>query len=243
MTAFHHHSISINAMPHYTPLLTLLFFSLSTTVVSGLTPSNLSTQSYPESILQSCLDAVFTDASFRTFPQDVDYFSKINAYNLDYPVYPAAIVRPTTVEQVSATVKCAVKASVKVQPRSGGHSFANYCLGGVDGALVVDLVHLQKFDMDTATWRATIGAGTLLGDVTKRLHDAGGRAIAHGTCPQVGVGGGLISWFNLSITLNQFITRTCYHRWLRSNFTSMGFHARPHSRSRSCASKRNCHPC
>jgi len=25
--------------------------------------------------------------------------------------------------------------------------------------------------------------------VTKRLHDAGGRAIAHGTCPQVGIGG------------------------------------------------------
>ena len=176
-------------MPRYTPFLTLLFFSLSTTVVSGLTPSNLSAQSYPGSILQDCLDAVFTDASFRTFPQDANYFSKINPYNLDYLVYPAAIVRPTTVEEVSAAVRCAVKASVKVQPRSGGHSYANYCLGGVDGALVVDLVHLQKFDMDTTTWKATIGAGTLLGDVTKRLHDAGGRAIAHGTCPQVGIGG------------------------------------------------------
>ena len=37
-------------------------------------------------------------------------------------------------------------------------------------------------------WMATIGAGTLLGDVTKRLHDAGGRAIAHGVCPQIGIG-------------------------------------------------------
>lgn len=43
--------------------------------------------------------------------------------------------------------------------------------------------------MDRTTWRATVGAGTLLGDVTKRMHDAGGRAMAHGTCPQVGIGG------------------------------------------------------
>lgn len=28
-----------------------------------------------------------------------------------------------------------------------------------------------------------------LGDVTKTLHDAGGRAMSHGTCPVVGIGG------------------------------------------------------
>lgn len=43
--------------------------------------------------------------------------------------------------------------------------------------------------MDRTNWEATIGSGTLLGDVTKRLHDAGGRAMSHGTCPQVGSGG------------------------------------------------------
>ena len=158
-------------------------------MILGRAPSNLSAQSQPGSTLQESLSAVFTDVTLRTFPQDEDYLSKINRYNLDYPVYPAAIVRPKSVEQVSAAVKSAVKAGVKVQAKSGGHSFANYCLGGADGALVVDLAHLQKFEMDRTTWRATIGAGTLLGDVTTRLHNAGGRAIAHGTCPAVGVGG------------------------------------------------------
>jgi FAD/FMN-containing dehydrogenase len=43
--------------------------------------------------------------------------------------------------------------------------------------------------MDKSTWQATIGGGTLLGDVTKRLHENGNRAMAHGTCPQVGIGG------------------------------------------------------
>jgi FAD/FMN-containing dehydrogenase len=49
--------------------------------------------------------------------------------------------------------------------------------------------HFQQFSMDKSTWQATIGGGTLLGDVTKRLNENGNRAIAHGTCPQVGIGG------------------------------------------------------
>jgi hypothetical protein len=110
-------------------------------------------------------------------------------YNTAIPVIPAAVTRPTTPEDISKIIKCAVASAVKVQPRSGGHSYANYCLGGEDNAVVVDMVNFQQFKMDNSTMQATIGAGTLLGDVTKRLHNAGGRAIAHGTCPQVGIGG------------------------------------------------------
>ena len=62
----------------------------------------------------------------------------------------------------------------------------------MNGAVVVDLINFQQFSMDTTTWQATIGAGTLLSDVTKRLHDHGKRAIAHGTCPQVGIGGNFV---------------------------------------------------
>lgn len=43
--------------------------------------------------------------------------------------------------------------------------------------------------MDESTWQTTVGGGTLLEDVTKRLHETGNRAMAHGTCPQVGIGG------------------------------------------------------
>ncbi|KAJ5083885.1 hypothetical protein NUU61_008464 [Penicillium alfredii] len=43
------------------------------------------------------------------------------------------------------------------------------------------------------TFPASTGRrGTLLGDVMNRLHDAGGRAMSHGTCPQVGSGGHFI---------------------------------------------------
>lgn len=62
-------------------------------------------------------------------------------------------------------------------------------IGGVDGEIVVDLKNFQQFSIDKTSWQATIGGGTLLRDVTKRLHDNGNRAMAHGTCPQVGIGG------------------------------------------------------
>jgi FAD/FMN-containing dehydrogenase len=62
-------------------------------------------------------------------------------------------------------------------------------IGGQDNSIVVDLKNFQQFSMEKTSWQATIGGGTLLGDVTKRLHDNGKRAMAHGTCPQVGIGG------------------------------------------------------
>lgn len=60
---------------------------------------------------------------------------------------------------------------------------------GNTNTITVDLVELTKFNVDKKMWYATIGAGTLLGDVTTKLHDAGRRAFAHGVCPGVGLGG------------------------------------------------------
>ncbi|KAJ6474697.1 hypothetical protein C8R47DRAFT_708277 [Mycena vitilis] len=141
--------------------------------------------------LQLCLNNVFASSSGSVaYPQSVFYqLADVKVYNQHIPIIPAAVTRPTTSEEVSKIVQCAVASAVKVQARSGGHSYGNYGIGGEDNAVVVDMVHFQKFNMDNKTWQATIGSGTLLADVTTRLHDAGGRAIAHGTCPQVGIGG------------------------------------------------------
>ncbi|KAJ7812680.1 hypothetical protein B0H13DRAFT_1666088 [Mycena leptocephala] len=157
----------------------------------GNSNSTLPPPSQPGSPLQLCLNNVFaSNKGGVSYPQDFLYqFLNVKAYNTDIPITPAAVTRPTTAEDVAKIVQCAVASAVKVQPRSGGHSYGNYGIGGEDGAVVVDMVNFQQFSMDNSTWQATIGSGTLLADVTSRLHDAGGRAIAHGTCPQVGIGG------------------------------------------------------
>jgi len=141
------------------------------------------------SAVQQCLEqAVGKDhVAFKNTP--LYQISHVKPYNLGVPVTPAAVTYPKTADEVSAIVKCAVDNSLKVQPRCGGHSYANYGIGGQDNTIVVDMKNFQQFSMDKSTWQATIGGGTLLRDVTERLHDNGKRAIAHGTCPQVGIGG------------------------------------------------------
>lgn len=62
-------------------------------------------------------------------------------------------------------------------------------IGGTDGEIAIDLVNLQGFSMNETSWHATIGAGMRLGELDTKLHDAGARAIAHGVCPGVGIGG------------------------------------------------------
>jgi hypothetical protein len=53
----------------------------------------------------------------------------------------------------------------------------------------VDLQHFKEFHMDRNSWRVTVGPAVVLKDFCKLLHENGGRAIPHGTCPTVGVGG------------------------------------------------------
>lgn len=74
----------------------------------------------------------------------------------------------------------------------------------MSGAVVIDLKNFQQFSMDPTTWRATAGAGTLLGDLQKRMHEAGNRAMAHGICPQVGIGGHATSMY---LTSNNILPR------------------------------------
>ncbi|OBT68130.1 hypothetical protein VE03_01441 [Pseudogymnoascus sp. 23342-1-I1] len=144
-----------------------------------------------QSALEKSISAALGgDESLYAFPGKPFYQAQyVKRYNLSIPLTPAAMTFPKTTAQVAAVIKCAVDANVKVQARSGGHSYGNFGLGGVSGAVVIDLKNFQQFSMDHVTWQATAGAGTLLGDLQTRMHEAGNRAMAHGICPQVGIGG------------------------------------------------------
>ncbi|PKS10146.1 hypothetical protein jhhlp_001896 [Lomentospora prolificans] len=145
----------------------------------------------PSTPLQTCLNTICAGrADCVAYPSTPFYqLAWVRPFNLDIDVEPLAVIRPKNTNEVAEAVKCAEKVAAKVQARSGGHSYANYGIGGEDGHVVVDLVNLQSFSMDTTTWDATVGAGTRLGELDKKMHAAGGRAFAHGVCPGVGIGG------------------------------------------------------
>jgi hypothetical protein len=60
-------------------------------------------------------------------PSKIDYLlSDVKIYNLAVPVKPVAVIYPTTSSHVVAAIKCASQYQVKVQAKSGGHSYANF---------------------------------------------------------------------------------------------------------------------
>ena len=142
-------------------------------------------QSSLEAAIKAALD---NDESLFAFPSTLLYQEEyVKPYNLDFKTKPAAVTFPKTTAQVAAIVKAAAKSGLSVQPKSGGHSYANF--SSPDGGVLIDLKYFTHYSIDTKTWRATVGARVKLGDLTKLMFDSHSRAMAHGVCPQVGIGG------------------------------------------------------
>ncbi|KAF9038014.1 glucooligosaccharide oxidase [Panaeolus papilionaceus] len=118
-------------------------------------------------------------------PADLGYASAIIPYNERFMFKPAAVTFPRNTQDVSTIVKISGRYNVTVTARSGGHS---YIANGLDGKVVVDLASFKKFSVDPRTKIATLGPGIRLGDLILQLN-AVGRAMPHGLCPYVALGG------------------------------------------------------
>ncbi|KAH9930407.1 FAD-binding domain-containing protein [Epithele typhae] len=164
--------------------LTLSFVLTAATSAFGAWVPARTLKNRGSSGLIDCLDDAGLDPVVYS---DSAYATDAAPFNLRLPWKPIALVYPTDTAGVSAAVKCGASHGVKVNARSGGHSYAAFALGGADGHLTVSLDHLRHLSLDGDV--ATIGAGNCLGDVALFLWETANRAMAHGTCPYVGIGG------------------------------------------------------
>ncbi|KAI3599207.1 glucooligosaccharide oxidase [Moniliophthora roreri] len=122
-------------------------------------------------------------------PGDSGYDGAAKPYNTRFnQIQPAAIGFPKSAEDVSKLVTIGSKNNLPVSARSGGHSYVANGLGGRSGTLVIDMSNMKKITVDGSTHIATIETGNRLGNVALGLNDAG-RALPHGTCLYVGIGG------------------------------------------------------
>lgn len=80
----------------------------------------------PSTPLGDCLLAVCNGRDGCVASPDTPLYQAawVKRYNLDIEVEPIAVTRPETAEDVSGFVKCAAANNVRVQPKSGGHSYA-----------------------------------------------------------------------------------------------------------------------
>ncbi|KAI9154927.1 Xylooligosaccharide oxidase [Paramyrothecium foliicola] len=109
-------------------------------------------------------------------------------FNARFAYKPLLIVQPTTVAHIQSAVSCGVQNGARVVAKSGGHGYSSHGFGGEDGQLVIDLAKMKTVTVG-ANSVAKIQGGARLGHVATELFNQGRRAIAHGTCPAVGIGG------------------------------------------------------
>ncbi|KAH7411791.1 hypothetical protein DE146DRAFT_254643 [Phaeosphaeria sp. MPI-PUGE-AT-0046c] len=120
---------------------------------------------------------------------DGDWNDLIEPYNTRLPFNPAVVVLPITNQHVQDAVACAAQAGLKVQAKSGGHSYSSNGLGGKDGSMSINLQSLQTIQLDQSSGIATVGGGVRLGNLADGIWNQGRAAVSHGTCPGVGIGG------------------------------------------------------
>ncbi|CAG8493318.1 5215_t:CDS:2 [Acaulospora colombiana] len=187
-------------MAQYLSLITLASALLYSSNRVAMAHQDLSTRAD----LQTCLNGLNV-----TLPDDPTFQSESQSLNARVSFAPAAIVHPSvkslllslstflisvllfhnrnSVQDVEKVVKCGASSGVPVVGRSGGHSYAGFGLGGVDGALVCDLSHMKNITL--VGDNAVVQTGNLLGEVATYLWENGQKALPHGTCPKVGTGG------------------------------------------------------
>ncbi|KAL8844259.1 MAG: hypothetical protein Q9176_001434 [Flavoplaca citrina] len=135
--------------------------------------------------LAECLSSAGVPVSL---PGSPNYANLSEPYNLRLQYTPAVVVLPTTKRHVSSAVLCAAKSKVKVQAKSGGHSYASYSSGGQNGSMVISLESFQKIAVN-GKGIARVGGGARLGNIATGIYNQSKRALPHGVCPGVGIGG------------------------------------------------------
>ncbi|KLU86886.1 hypothetical protein MAPG_05893, partial [Magnaporthiopsis poae ATCC 64411] len=164
--------------------------SSSTTITKTSTKmATATTTATATPTLASLLDCLAAKKVQFSSPSSPSYAQLSKPYNLRMSWKPLVIVLGGSVQNVQDAVVCAALFKVKVQARGGGHSYAAFALGGKDGSLVIDLSGLQGVTVDASSGIARVGGGVRLGNLATALYNQGRRAVSHGTCPGVGIGG------------------------------------------------------
>ncbi|CAN9141588.1 unnamed protein product [Alternaria alternata] len=142
--------------------------------------------------LRDCLSNTSILPSLTTFSDAINWETVTSPWALRFNPEPAAVVVPRNRDEVAAALACAVEAGVKVSPLNGGHSYGAYGLGGVDGALVINMERFTETTFDSAKNLFTYGGGSRVGPAATWLWENHGRHFPHVRANWVGLSGSSI---------------------------------------------------
>ncbi|GMI89869.1 hypothetical protein like AT4G20800 [Hibiscus trionum] len=103
---------------------------------------------------------------------------------------PAAIVAPTSVQHVQATVVCARDNGVQIRIRSGGHDYEGLSYRSNVTFVILDMFNLRMIKVFVGKEVAYVQAGATLGELYYKIANASNvHAFPSGVCTGLGTGG------------------------------------------------------
>ncbi|KAJ4783959.1 FAD-binding Berberine family protein [Rhynchospora pubera] len=150
---------------------------------------------------QDDLAACLTDAGIHNFSlyDTPSYYSALNVsiQNLRFvgPTIrkPVAIVIPSSQLHLKNAILCMRTMSLKIRLRSGGHSYEGLSYTAEESSTpfaVIDLMNLNKIQIDLTSQTAWVEAGATLGELYYAISESSrSLAFSAGSCPTVGSGG------------------------------------------------------
>ncbi|KAL1846413.1 hypothetical protein Daus18300_014256 [Diaporthe australafricana] len=120
-------------------------------------------------------------------PGDADYEDSLKRWSASCIKPAAAVIKPTTAEDVSTAIKFANKNSLPFTVSGGGHSTSGQSSIGKEG-VVIDLSLIRDVSVDTQNQTITYGGGCLWSEVDEAAAQHG-LATPGGTVNHTGVGG------------------------------------------------------
>jgi FAD/FMN-containing dehydrogenase len=143
-------------------------------------------------------------------PGDPGYDAARTPWNLAVDQRPAAVALPRTAAEVATVVRVAAEAGLRVAPQSTGHNAGPLAAQGLD-----DVVVLRTSEMGTAVADPVRGIvrveGGAVWEPAVEAAAAHGRAVLHGSSPDVGIAGytlgGGIGWYarKLGLATNSLV--------------------------------------
>ena len=131
-------------------------------------------------------------------PGDAGYDAARLPWNVAVDQRPAAVAHPRTPAEVSAVVRVAVENGLRVAPQSTGHNAGPLAARGLDDVVVVRTSEMGTAVADPVRGIVRVEGGALWEPAVEAAA-AHGRAVLHGSSPDVGVAGyslgGGIGWY------------------------------------------------